>query len=335
MLDFSFSVPGGPGERADRLVLAAAPRPVSRAAVAECFARGGVALAETGRPVGKADRLPPGAGIVVRGLAEAADRAARPEPGAFLRVVWENPDLLALDKPAAQACHPLSPDEKGTLAGALLARYPETAEAGPDPLQPGLVHRIDAGTSGLVLAARSRAAFDFVRAQFSAQTVRKTYLALVAGSVARAGGASGHLAHVPSFRGRMRVVSPRSLPRGEKPLFAETFWKPLAPGPGGTTLLEVSIRTGVTHQIRCHLAAAGHPVVGDATYGGPAPGAVPLPAGGHCLHSLSAELELPGAPGRRVTLAVPAPAWAPVSSCWKPPRALSTSTGANRSSRAP
>ena len=318
MLSFEFVAEAE--ARADRLVASAAPRPVARAAVAACFAAGGVAA--RGRAISKSDVLPAGTPVAVTGLAELSDRAARPEPDVPLAVAWENPDLLAIDKPAGQPCHPLAPGETGTLAGAVLARFPETASVGPSPLQPGLVHRIDAGTSGLVVVARNRAAYDFVRAQFAAQTVRKTYLALVAGRVPAPGGVSGHLAHSTSFRGRMRVVSPRALPKGERPMFAETFWKPLAPGPGGTTLLEVEIRTGVTHQIRCHLASVGHPVVGDSVYGAPAPASA-LPPGlaeaakpgqaAHCLHSLSATLALPSpASHPEITLRVPPPPWAAV-----------------------
>lgn len=325
MLSFSFTVPSPSADRADRLVMAFAPRPVARSAVSACFAAGGVVA--SGRALSKSDRPPPGAVVSVSGLEEPSDRAARPEPDLPLSVAWENADLLALDKPSGQPCHPLSPGETGTLAGALLARYPETASVGPDPLQPGIVHRIDAGTSGLVIAARNQAAYDAVRAQFAAKTVRKVYLALVHGRVASSGGVSGHLAHSTSFRGRMRVVSPGALPGGERPMFAETFWKPLAPGPGGTTLLEVVIRTGVTHQIRCHLASAGHPIVGDAVYAPPSlsaaappllPGAAPAPDPGapparrpplFALHSLSASLLLPGS-GRPATLRVPPPPWA-------------------------
>ncbi len=326
MLSFSFTVPSPSADRADRLVLAFSPRPVARSAVSACFAAGGVAV--SGRALSKSDRPPPGAVVSVSGLEEPSDRAARPEPDLPLSVAWENADLLALDKPSGQPCHPLSPGETGTLAGALLARYPETASVGPDPLQPGIVHRIDAGTSGLVIAARNQPAYDFVRAQFAAKTVRKVYLALVHGRVSSSGGVSGHLAHSSSFRGRMRVVSAGALPGGERPMFAETFWKPLAPGPGGTTLLEVVIHTGVTHQIRCHLASVGHPIVGDAVYAtsprspaasfplpedsspSPVPGSpsvrrAPLFA----LHSLSASLLLPGT-GRPATLRVPFPPWA-------------------------
>ena len=180
---------------------------------------------------------------------------------------------------------------------------------GLDPLQPGILHRIDAGTSGLVLAARTADAFERVRAQLSAHEVRKVYLARVAGRVEREGGVSGHLAHSPSFRGRMRCVSGAALPRGERPMFAETFFRPIA-SDGASTLLEVTILTGVTHQIRCQLASIGHPILGDAVYGGPAPsGGVAGSAPRHLLHALSATFVHP-LTGRETTLRVPRPDWA-------------------------
>ena len=307
MLDFAFrcTEEDAAAGRLDRAVLARAPG-ATRALVAACFARGGVT--RDGRPAAKSDRPTPGAEVRVAGLAEASDRAVAPEPGP-LAVAWEDAALVAVDKPAGQPCHPLGPGERGTLAGALLARYPEMAGVGLDPLQPGILHRIDAGTSGLVLAARTADAFERVRAQFAAHTARKVYLARVAGSVARAGGVSGHLAHAPSFRGRMRCVSGAALPRGERAMFAETFFRPLSRD-GATTLLEVTILTGVTHQIRCQLASIGHPILGDGAYGGPPlPGAVAGSAPRHLLHALSATIVHP-ATGKETTIRVPRPDWA-------------------------
>ncbi len=301
-LSFEFTEADAAAGRLDKAVLARAPGS-TRALVAACFAAGGVRA--DGRPAAKSDRPAPGARIEVSGLAETNDRAPAPEPDAPLAVVFEDAALVAFDKPAGQPCQPVRPLERGTLAGAALARYPELAAVGGDPATPGLLHRLDAGTSGLVVAARTQAAFDAVRAQIAAHEAVKTYLALVEGAVDRAGGVSGHLAHADSFRGRMRCVSGGALPRGERPMFAETFYRPLRRA-GAFTLLEATIRTGVTHQIRCQLASIGHPVAGDALYG-----ARPLPGGepGHRLHSLSMELRHP-ATGRATTLRAPVPAWA-------------------------
>lgn len=305
MRSFSFdcSVEDVAAGRLDKAVLARAPGS-TRALVAACFAAGGVRAG--GRTASKSGRPEPGVRIDVSGLAETGDRAVAPEPDAPLAVVWEDASVVAFDKPAGQACHPVRPLERGTLAGAALARYPELAAVGGDPAMPGLLHRLDAGTSGLVLAARTQAAFDAVRAQLTAHAARKVYLALVEGAVDRAGGVSGHLAHADSFRGRMRPVSGGALPRGERPMFAETFYRPLRRA-GAFTLLEVSIFTGVTHQIRCQLASIGHPVAGDALYG-----ARPLPpaAGpGHRLHALAATFVHP-ATARPLTIRTPEPPWA-------------------------
>ena len=303
-LDFAFTEEDSAAGRLDKAVLARAPGS-TRALVAACFARGGV-LAD-GRPAAKSDRPRPGAAVRVRGLAETADRAVAPEPGP-LAVVYEDASLVAVDKPAGQPCHPVAVGERGTLAAALLARYPEMGGVGGDPLMPGLLHRIDAGTSGLVLAARTEAAFAAVRAQFASHSARKIYLAEVEGDVAQAGGVSGFLAHASSFRGRMRPVSGASLPKGERAMFAETFYRPLERR-DGRTLLEVEIRTGVTHQIRCQLASIGHPIVGDTTYGARGP-SLSGPFGPlHRLHALSATIVLPST-GREATLRTPPPPWA-------------------------
>lgn len=301
-LSFEYTAADAAAGRLDRAVLARAPGS-TRALVSACFAAGGVRA--DGRPAAKSERPGPGTRIDVAGLALTSDRAPAPEPGLPLSVSYVDAALVAFDKPAGQSCHPVAPGERGTLAGAALARYPELAGVGGDPAIPGLLHRLDAGTSGLVLAARTQTAFDAVRAQLSAHAVRKTYLALVEGAVEKAGGVSGHLAHADSFRGRMRCVSGGALPRGERPMFAETFFRPLRRA-GALTLLEVTILTGVTHQIRCQLASIGHPVAGDMLYG-----ARPLPGGepGHRLHSLTMSLVHP-ATGRPATLRVPAPAWA-------------------------
>ncbi len=281
------------GWRADK-ALPALCLSTNRRAVARAFAEREVSLLRAGaavaEPLAKGDRVHAGDALLVARLYETDDLRVIPEPDAPLEVVCEDADLLGLDKPAGIACHPLDFGETGTLANALVARYPETAGLGDDPLMPGLLHRIDGGTSGLVLAARNARAYAAVRAQFEAQTVVKEYRALVEGAVERPGAVSGLLAH--SYKGgEMRMVAAAPGHHGARALKAETFYRPLRRLPGGATLLAVTIRTGVTHQIRCQLASIGHPVVGDVLYGArPSPDWRP---GTHALQSFSIECRHP------------------------------------------
>lgn len=286
------------GERLDRVLQALHPD-VPRAGVVAAFAEGRVSVA--GHAVAKGCRARAGELLRVEGgLPDPADALVRAVPGP-LAVVYEDDALLAFDKPGGQNCHPLEPAETGTLLNAMLARYPALAAVGGDPRMPALLHRIDAGTSGLVLAARTDAAFEDIRRQFLAQTVLKTYLALVEGRVETPGGIAGYLAHMPGDRGRMRVVSRQTAPRGERALRAETFYRPLR-GWAGQTLLDVTIRTGVTHQIRCQLASIGHPVCGDCRYG--AAPCVTEATERHFLHAAAIALRHP-LTGRALTLRVP------------------------------
>ena len=287
------------GLRADAALLALCPFS-SRRAVAKAFGDRAVAWDGTGAVCAKGERVRAGATLRVARLYEQVDLRVVPEPDAPLEVVYEDAWLVGVCKRAGQDCHPLDFGERGTLAGALVARYPEMAGIGDDPLAPALLHRIDGGTSGLVLAARTREAYAAVRAQFEGQTVAKEYLAIVEGRVAKPGAVSGFLAH--SYRGgEMRMVAAAPGHHGARALKAETFYRPLRPE-GSGTLLSVTIRTGVTHQIRSQLASIGHPVAGDMLYG-----AAPDPAwraGTHALHSWKAALVHPGT-GRRVEIVAP------------------------------
>ena len=192
--------------------------------------------------------------------------------------------------------HPQRFGETGTLLNALLARYPALAAIGPDPLFPAFLHRIDTATSGLVLAAKTPEAYEAVRRQFRARTVEKTYLAWVEGD-ARDGGSDAALTHRTRRPCRMRPVGQGEvLPKNEF-FSAESRWRVLERR-GGRTLLEVTIFSGVTHQIRCHLASAGHPVAGDARYGS----STPLPR--HLLHAWRIRFRHP-ASGRAVVWTAP------------------------------
>jgi len=218
-----------------------------------------------GQPAVKGRKLRPGESVDVRRLKEASDNRVRPDLTVSVSVLFEDASLVAANKPAGMAVHPLSCEERGTLMNGLVARYPELADVGDQPLMAGALHRIDTGTSGLVLAARTPEAFAALRAQFVAQTVEKVYLALVEGHVAVPGRLTHELAHHPAHP-VCKMVDARSLAAPDRRLPAETAYRPVEIV-GGCTLVEATIRTGVTHQIRCQLALGGWPIVNDTLYG--------------------------------------------------------------------
>jgi 23S rRNA pseudouridine1911/1915/1917 synthase len=181
-----------------------------------------------------------------------------PDPTIAVDVVYEDDDLLVVNKPAGLVVHPAPGHWRGTLVNALLARgdhYGGIAGVA----RPGIVHRLDRDTSGLLIVARNDAAQQAVMAQLKARRVRKTYLALVQGSVAAAvGRIEAPIGRDPRDRKRMAVVADgRPATTGYRVRERFPDW----------TLLELDLVTGRTHQIRVHLAALGHPVAGDAVYG--------------------------------------------------------------------
>jgi 23S rRNA pseudouridine1911/1915/1917 synthase len=271
------------GQRLDAAVRAQFPSS-SAALVRRAIECGGIAV--QGRAVGKGDKVRAGDVVVVTQLAETADLRVTPNPALPLSILFVDDDLVAVNKPAGMAVHPLRPEETDTLANALVARYPEIAALGDQPLLAGIAHRIDTDTSGLVLAARNAAAFAALRAQFAARQVRKTYVALASGFVKQDAELTHDLAHHPTQRGRM--VDARSLRVPERPMRAVTAFRVLR-RVGDDTLLEVTIFTGVTHQIRCQLALIDHPLVGDTLYHGPALPKFPR----HFLHASAVEFTHP------------------------------------------
>ncbi len=289
-----------PELRLDACVLAHCPAS-SRGLVVRAIETGGVLV--NGRPAPKGVRVRAGDRIAVTRLLDRMDPWVVPEPGIPLKVLLTDAEFVALDKPAGMAVHPLAPGETGTLANALVARHPECVRAGDEPSMAGILHRLDGGTSGVILAARTRVSHDAIREQFRRHTVEKTYLAVVAGRVTEGGHIESLLAHTPGDRGRMRVVSGGDDARGERAMRAVTEYEPAGAG-GGRTLLRVRIATGVTHQIRCQLASIGHPIVGDRVYG-------PDPDGGglgrHLLHAAEIVFARPR-DSVRIRVVSPAPA---------------------------
>lgn len=197
-----------------------------------------------------------------------APRDPRPaaDPTVQFRVVYEDPHILVVDKPADLVVHPGAGHEERTLVNGLLSRYPEIASVG-EPHRPGIVHRLDRTTSGLLVVARTSEAYVRLVAQMSAHEPERVYQALVWGHLeADRGTIDAPVGRSPRHPTRMAVID-----RGRRALthyeVVERFT-----GPRETSLLECRLETGRTHQIRVHLRAIGHPVVGDRAYDGHRPG---------------------------------------------------------------
>jgi 23S rRNA pseudouridine1911/1915/1917 synthase len=300
------------GDRFDVAVLAKYPSS-SRAFVREAIESGNITV--NGSPSKKGRKLHAGEVVSIISLAEEFDNTPIPDASFKPLCVFEDDFMLAYDKPAGMPVQPISRTETGTLMNAVVAQHPECLTLGDRPLMAGALHRIDAGTSGLVLVARTKDAFENVRKQFSSQTVEKKYLALVEGRVTFGGTLENHLVHDPRLQQcKMIDIKDRIAASygpdafKDKALHAVTHYNPIGYAREENedrTLLEVTIFTGVTHQIRAQLAIAGMHIINDRLYGAFAVENMT----GHCLHSLSAKFKHP-ATGETTIIQTQYPKWA-------------------------
>lgn len=236
-------------------------RRVIEASIAERLFRINARVARKGDTLRAAD--------VVTYHGDAAWLAASPLPDDSLAVpvIYEDDFLLVLDKPAGMATHGFSARDSGTLANFLAARYPNLASIHGRPWEFGLAHRLDRETSGLVLVAKTAEAFGQLRRQFQQRQINKWYWALVWGETPKEGSINLPIAHDSADKRKMRVLTERDARRKRvKAWPASTHYYGLGES-RGTSLLELEMFTGVTHQLRVHLAAIGHPIVGDSLYG--------------------------------------------------------------------
>jgi 23S rRNA pseudouridine1911/1915/1917 synthase len=254
----------GAGERLDVFVARCCPS-LSRSVVQRLIREGRVTVGDPPAASRAGQRLERGDRVLVRMPSEEPE-ALRPEP-IPLTILYEDADLLVIDKPAGLTVHPAAGVRRGTLAAALLAYRPELAGVG-GPERSGIVHRLDRDTSGLLVVAKNEAARAALTRQWKERQVEKGYLALVHGRLEPPQGViDAPIGRDPRYRQRMAVV--------EGGRAARTSYRVrhhLPAGPAGReaySLVEVTPSTGRTHQIRVHFAALGHPLVGDRVYGRP------------------------------------------------------------------
>ncbi|MBR6220227.1 MAG: RluA family pseudouridine synthase [Clostridia bacterium] len=267
---FESTVPEtGAGERLD--VFAAALAGVTRSRAGALIREGRVTV--DGAPQAKAGfALKPG--MAVRVAVPAAAPATAVAEDIDLDIVYQDDDLAVVFKPSGMVVHPAAGNESGTLVNALLKHLDNLSGIGGE-IRPGIVHRIDKDTSGLLLVAKNDFAHVALSEQIRAHTVKRAYRAVVIGGFREPSGTvEGPIGRHPTDRKRMAIV-----PGGRE---AVTHWTVLLPL-RGATLIEARLTTGRTHQIRVHMASIGHPVLGDPVYG---PKKSPYPVeGGQLLHA--------------------------------------------------
>ena len=244
------------GQRLDRWLAARLPE-LSRARLQTLIEGGRVTV--SGRARKAAYRVRAGERVEAE-IPPAEAQELRPE-ALPLEVVYEDDAVLVVNKPAGMVVHPGAGQAGGTLAAAVLAHAPETAGVGGQR-RPGIVHRLDKGTSGLLVVAKTRPAYDSLVAQLAARTVARRYLVVVHGLPTPGDGViDAPIGRHPRDRVRMAVRPPG---QGKR---AVTRYRALERFPAvPAAYLEARLETGRTHQIRVHLAAQGHPVLGDDTY---------------------------------------------------------------------
>ena len=190
-----------------------------------------------------------------------------PDSKIALDIVYEDDDVVVINKPAGLMVHPTLSVRSGTLVNALLDRYPEIVNVGENPLRPGIVHRLDKNTSGLIIVAKNQNSFLFLKEQFLSKKIQKTYLAIVCGVPPKNEGEINYDIR-PSKMSQMKKVAVKRLsePQIKSRREAKTLYKILK-NFKGFTLVEAKPLTGRTHQIRVHLSAIGCPILGDHLYG--------------------------------------------------------------------
>ena len=281
------------GERLDAFLARSVPD-LTRSAAQKLLEDGAVTL--NGRPGKKNDRTAPGQ-TVTAVLPDPEPLDVRPE-NIPLDVVYEDDDVIVVNKPVGMVVHPAPGHPDGTLVNALLYHCGDSLSGINGVLRPGIVHRIDRDTSGLIIAAKNDKAHLALAAQLQDHTLARVYEAVAVGNLKEdSGTVDAPIGRHPVDRKKMAIDRRNGRP-------AVTYWSVLARYPGYTHV-ECRLETGRTHQIRVHMASIGHPLLGDVVYGSkkPFPGLA-----GQCLHAKKLRFLHPST-GKLVEVECPLPQW--------------------------
>jgi 23S rRNA pseudouridine1911/1915/1917 synthase len=231
--------------------------------------------------------------IYIQPFIEPKDRTINGDAKVLFNVLHEFENYIVLDKPPFLPTHPNQFEDTNTLANGLVARYPQIIGVGDDSLRPGIVHRLDSNTSGVMLAALTNEGFTQLRELFNQREIHKTYVALVLGHVESSGSVDTDIAHHAKNPRRMVTVPDDSVPFRSRRRVAKTLYEPMEQF-GDYTLVRVQTLTGRMHQVRVHLASIGHPLVGDELYqSNREKNKDKLGLTRHFLHAVSIEFEDP------------------------------------------
>ena len=281
------------GERLDAFLARSLPD-MTRSAAQKLLEDGGVTL--SGRPGKKNDRTAPGQPVTVS-LPDPEPLDVLPQ-NIPLDVVYEDEDVIVVNKPVGMVVHPAPGHPDGTLVNALLYHCGDSLSGINGVLRPGIVHRIDRDTSGLIIAAKNDKAHLALAAQLQDHTLARVYEAVAVGNLKEdAGTVNAPIGRHPIDRKKMTI----DRQNGRPPV---THWSVLSRYPGYTRI-ECRLETGRTHQIRVHMASIGHPLLGDVVYGSkkPFPGLA-----GQCLHAKKLRFLHPST-GKLVEVECPLPQW--------------------------
>ena len=203
--------------------------------------------------------------IDVQPFVHPNERTIEGNPGAHFAIIKEFENYIVLDKPPFLPTHPNQFEDKNTVANGLVAKFPSVIGVGEDPLRPGIVHRLDSNTSGVMLAALTQSGFMELRSLFNQRKIHKTYVALVLGDIQKAGTVETDIAHHLKNIRRMVAITSDKVEFRSRRRPAKTLYEPMERF-GDYTLVRVQTLTGRMHQVRVHLSSIGHPLVGDKLY---------------------------------------------------------------------